>query len=344
MINTLIKQVYSRNYRTNTKIGGIGATITNKSSLASKLGISETWISNFSISNNDVYCNIRYDYNIPTGAFVNNLEITSYFDYSGKVIQLLGTNQNSACFRGTTNLINVTLPKVNTMLGFVFYQSGIENLFCSELNTINGAWTFRDSNLKRFVAPLLTYLDSSAGFFNVPLEVFYAPKCTYIKTNINSAILDELSLPEAITYRVDPSSSTITSIDLPKCKYMPSIRGFRATGLTALNAPLLEELECGANTGSSPFTSGATISSLNFPSLTKLTGDFFLYNTSSWANLTEVYCPNLVEVVWSNTFTFGAKAPITLTVNTELQNNPAGSLAIARFLSYHPDNVIIFSN
>tara|TARA_R110000744_G_scaffold158884_1_gene274936 strand:+ start:492 stop:1526 length:1035 start_codon:yes stop_codon:yes gene_type:complete len=344
MINTLNKQVYSRNYRANTKIGGIGATIVNKSSLASKLGISETWITNFSISNNDVYCNIRYDYNIPSGAFVNNLEITSYFDYSGKVIQLLGSNANSACFKGTANLIDVTLPKVSTMLGFVFYQSGIENLFCPELTTINGSWTFRDSNLKQFVAPILTYLNSPAGFLNVPLEVFYAPKCTYIDTQINNAILDQLHLPEVITYRINTSGSTIISIDLPKCKYVTSIRAFRVYGLTSLNVPLLEELECGNNTGSSPFADNATISSLNFPSLSKLTRNFFLNNTDSWVNLTDVYCPNLIEVGNEYCFTVGAKRPITLTVNTELQNHPIGSLAIARFLSYSANNTIIYSN
>tara|TARA_R110000796_G_C14529762_1_gene431721 strand:+ start:342 stop:1376 length:1035 start_codon:yes stop_codon:yes gene_type:complete len=344
MINTLNKQVYSRNYRTNTKIGGIGATIVSKSSLATKLGISETWISNFSISSNDVYCNIRYDYNIPSGAFLNNLEITSFFDYSGKVIQLLGSNANSACFKGTTNLIDGTLPKVNTMLGFVFYESGIENLFCAELTTINGPWTFRNSNLKQFVAPILTSLYSPAGFSNVPLEVFYAPKCTYIETNMSNAILDHLHLPEVITYRMNNYGSTISSIDLPKCKYVTRIGGFRVNGLTSLNAPLLEELECGNNTGSSPFADDATISSLNFPSLTKLTRNFFLNNTDSWVNLTDVYCPNLIEVDWDQCFTFAAKRPITLTVNTELQNHPIGSLAIARFLSYHPDNIIIFSN
>lgn len=69
----------------NTIIGGVAGTISTKSALATKLGISESIITRFEIVGSDVHCNISSNYTLPNNCFDHDATITSYIDYDGKM-------------------------------------------------------------------------------------------------------------------------------------------------------------------------------------------------------------------------------------------------------------------
>jgi len=64
----------------NTYIGGVSASITSASSLATVLGISSSIIEDFTIDGSDIKCNITSSYVIAIGAFAANSAITYYID------------------------------------------------------------------------------------------------------------------------------------------------------------------------------------------------------------------------------------------------------------------------
>ena len=74
-----------RNFPINTIIGGVAASISTKSLLASKLGIAESEIIRFQIVGSDVQANIKSDYYLPDNVFYNNSDIKSFSDFDGKV-------------------------------------------------------------------------------------------------------------------------------------------------------------------------------------------------------------------------------------------------------------------
>ncbi len=88
----------------NTFIGGVGATITTKSALATKLGISESIIKTFSVVGTEVQAYINTNYNLTVNRFNEDTDITWYKDLDGKVQSL------DLCFRNATNLVEVYFP------------------------------------------------------------------------------------------------------------------------------------------------------------------------------------------------------------------------------------------
>jgi hypothetical protein len=83
----------------NTYIGGISASVSSASLLATKLGISVGAISNFTVFGSDVKCRIIGGYGIPAYAFSANTNITYYTD-SDNLVTSIGVQ----AFNGCTNL------------------------------------------------------------------------------------------------------------------------------------------------------------------------------------------------------------------------------------------------
>lgn len=119
------KTIFGRvKYKPNTFIGGIAklggtgvnATINTKALLASKLGISESRISMFLVSGNDVSCRISGNYALPpfgdvSSASLANQNITTYIDKSNLVDSQSGT---TAGFSNCNQLVNIKLDGINT--------------------------------------------------------------------------------------------------------------------------------------------------------------------------------------------------------------------------------------
>ena len=144
-MNNLAFQIYGSKKSLNTFIGGVASTISTKSLLATKLGISTSAISNFSIDGNDIRCNILVNYDIPSSAFAGNTDITYFNDSNG----LVNTINNTA-FLGCTALSYVEFPNVT-------------NIISSSSGGING--TFQNcTSLTSFIAPKLTTIQNN-GYY-----------------------------------------------------------------------------------------------------------------------------------------------------------------------------------
>jgi len=85
---------------TNTEIGGVSATLSSASLLATKLGISSTRISNFTIVGSDIKCRITGSYAIPVSAFQFNTTPCTYYTDSDFLVTGLG---NNAFYAGNMN-------------------------------------------------------------------------------------------------------------------------------------------------------------------------------------------------------------------------------------------------
>ncbi|MBC7845552.1 MAG: hypothetical protein H7Y10_03570 [Flavobacterium sp.] len=72
----------------NTYIGGISASVSSASSLATKLGISVGAISNFTVVGSDIKCKITGSYAMPVNCWNSNSVITYFRDYDGLVTSI----------------------------------------------------------------------------------------------------------------------------------------------------------------------------------------------------------------------------------------------------------------
>lgn len=91
---------------TNTYIGGVASTIGTASTLATKLAIDVSRITNFSIVGSDIKCRITGSYVIPINCFYLDASIKNYLD-----IENLVTDIGRAAFRDDGNS-NMTLSKL----------------------------------------------------------------------------------------------------------------------------------------------------------------------------------------------------------------------------------------
>ena len=102
--------------KANTFIGGVSATISTPTLLASKLAISVTRIKSFQIVGVDIKCRIiGGGYALPANAFNGNTSITYYNDEDG----LVASNVSGNGFFNASNLTYLYLPKIVT-LGYRF--------------------------------------------------------------------------------------------------------------------------------------------------------------------------------------------------------------------------------
>ena len=148
----------------NTFIGGIGATTTTPEALAILLDISPNYITNFSITNNDIECNISVPYNIPSYTFNGNTEIASYWDYNGKVVSVGG-----AAFSSTSNIVNIYLPECISIGNACFSNGGLKKELiylpkCISIGTsTTNQFAFWYSTFNNCVLYVDTYLETCNG-------------------------------------------------------------------------------------------------------------------------------------------------------------------------------------
>jgi hypothetical protein len=183
----------------NTFIGGVAGNYPTKESLATKLGIPSTTISNYAVVGNNIECNISDNYNLLNKTFYNDSSITYFNDAQGKIIEIdygafygctsfsygvfpnvvkissnisAGTN---GTFQNCPVLTSVTAPK------FEVVGSTSSNMFwnCPLLNNINfpayfgsiGSSMFRDcTSLENFIIGGIVGSIGSDGFRNTKIQ------------------------------------------------------------------------------------------------------------------------------------------------------------------------------
>lgn len=138
---------------TNTEIGGVASTISTPALLASKLGILESRITNFTVVGSDIKCKITGSYSIPTSAFLANSSITYYRDSDYLV-----------------NAIGVDAFKSSTISGIVDFQNAIT----VGATAFDSCYYISRINLKNAT----TIGDSAFSNAIAFLESVYIPSCT----------------------------------------------------------------------------------------------------------------------------------------------------------------------
>lgn len=140
----------------NTEIGGVSATISTASALATKLGISVGRIENFTIVGSDISCTISGQYSMPNDTWNANTSITSYRDINGGVLKC-PRFVNCTNFIGDINFKNATTIEPDGYISF-----GILS--------------------KEIFLPLVTSIPNANAFFENPAVIvkraYYIPSCT----------------------------------------------------------------------------------------------------------------------------------------------------------------------
>ena len=170
----------------NTFIGGIGATTTTHEALAILLDVSPNDITNFSITNNDIECNISVNYAVPTNCFVSNNEITSYWDFNGKVTALgdksFGSNITEEI--GTPNLTHAYFPECTSIGDYCFAKGGIkkELIYLPKCIAIGSSvvnkyafWYGTFNNCRLYVDPYLQTCNSGGVEGDIAYNLAFAP-------------------------------------------------------------------------------------------------------------------------------------------------------------------------
>lgn len=133
----------------NTIIGGVGGTITTKSALATKLGISESIIRGFEVVGNDVHARITSNYYPKLEAFRNDSTIDKYEDLEGLIISL--------------------------SVDGVFRNSGVEELHLPNTTNLSAYSISYCQYLKYLNLPSATFLGPQSVRNNTGLLEFHAP-------------------------------------------------------------------------------------------------------------------------------------------------------------------------
>lgn len=186
--------VGSANFTINTIIGGVAASISSKTLLASKLGIKQSEIRRFEIIGSDVHANIRSNYILANGfAFQNDLTITKFIDLEGKC-----TSTFTSIFQGCTNLIELRMKSLTALVGN-FIQS-TPNLVEVEFGVLKSIETVAAQNTS---AVFPTNMVNSIG---------------------NSALVNnKFTLIDLTSMTSIPNSSPITGATLATQVLMPNV-------------------------------------------------------------------------------------------------------------------------
>jgi len=143
----------------NTYIGGVSATISSASALATKLGISVGNISNFTIVGSDIKCKITGNYAIPSIAFQFNQTPCTYYTDSDYLVTALG---NNAFYAGNMNT-DVDFQNCITVGTSAITTSG-KKILLKNATTIGdtGFYNF-GQNTDIYYIPSVTALGSTSG-------------------------------------------------------------------------------------------------------------------------------------------------------------------------------------
>lgn len=167
----------------NTVIGGVGATITTREQLASKLSLTAADIRTFEIIGSDVYANIRRTYSIASQVFQNDMSITSYIDRQG-----LCTIVNLQAF-SNSSVIDLYLPNAYLLNSALYQTPNLTNInFNGDYTTSSTSLGFnsiRQTKLKRIVAPYCETITDYAVKGSTELLDIVAPLRTIGANAIN---------------------------------------------------------------------------------------------------------------------------------------------------------------
>ena len=358
-MNNLAFQIYGSKKSLNTFIGGVASTISTKSLLATKLGISTSAISNFSIDGNDIRCNILVNYDIPSSAFAGNTDITYFNDSNG----LVNTINNTA-FLGCTALSYVEFPNVT-------------NIISSSSGGING--TFQNcTSLTSFIAPKLVTLSGTGSAFlgctslislsfplsntSIPIGTFYnCSSLTLVDININGAVdniafagtkITSINLSNATSIGNDCFSNVttlvgainanlctnlgsnsfkntrITSISLNLLTHINVRAFYDCTSLTSISIPEVLTIDSSAAGGvNGTFQNCTSLTSFIAPKLTTIqnNGYYLLANCSSINTISMPALTTLGGTVGDNNIFYLIKTGCTITVPIVFQTNNSGS-------------------
>ena len=147
----------------NLFIGGVAASISTASALATKLGISESDISLFQVSGNDVEASIEIDYVLPEDCFLDSTQITSFVDLQHcKGIEYRSLYQ---CI----NLQKVEIVNCLYVANFAIRRStALTEILLQSCTNVQGTRAFSVlSNLDFCYLPVVTSLGETVGNDNV---------------------------------------------------------------------------------------------------------------------------------------------------------------------------------
>jgi hypothetical protein len=343
----------------NTFIGGVSSTISTDSLLATKLGISVSAISKFSIDGSNISCRIEGNYNIPASAFANNTNIT-YFDDSDGLVNII----NNTAFFGCTALSYIEFPNVT-------------NIISSSAGGTAG--TFQNcTSLISFSTPkLVTLSGTGSAFFgctslislsfplsntSIPTTTFYnCSSLTLVDININGNVgvlafagtkITSINLSNATSIGNDCFNSVTTlvgAINANLCTNLGS-NSFKNTRITSISLNLLTHINVRAfydcisltsisipevltidssNAGGTAgtFQNCTSLTSFIAPKLTTIqnNGYFLLASCSSINTISMPALTTLGGTVGDNYIFYLIKTGCTITVPIAFQTNNSGS-------------------
>jgi hypothetical protein len=235
----------------NTYIGGISASVSSASLLATKLGISVGAISNFTVVGSDIKCKITGSYSPPSSAFINNANVTSYVDKDGLIIGL-----GNSCFDfeivnsqfilfyapnlitcGTTSGNNLVFRNVNRNLN-IYVNSAIST--DSDITSVisEGAIVNFVTN---YTAPNPVTTLAAGTVYNTAIQLnFTAPSTTnaidYYEVYVDGIFKNNIDSSGAYVYGLTASTSyniTVVAVDIFYNKSLVSNTLSTSTNTTA---------------------------------------------------------------------------------------------------------------
>lgn len=182
----------------NTFIGGVSSTINTTSQLATKLGISVSNISSFSIIGSDVKCNITGNYSIPVNAFNSDLNITYYNDADGLV-----TSLSNGSFYRAVNLVYCYFKNAVSVGNQSFDGDGqtmiIKTIYTPSAtsygSSVSNNTVFRDNypGLRVYVNPILATANSGSPDGDLALIISNGGYVRYVTSFTPPSQVDTLS-------------------------------------------------------------------------------------------------------------------------------------------------------
>lgn len=289
----------------NTVIGGVGASITTTSALASTLNLDVSRIDGFKIKNNDIYCRIEGSYAMPTACFDGNSDITFYDDsLEGKVLSLGIYN-----FRNCTNLLTISVPNVSTINFDAFRGCNSLHTFDSlNLTSISNYGFLNCSSLVNVNLTKVTSLGASSleGCNSLVDGNFASLLTTGSGSFKNCNGFTSISCPvlETIGASCFYGTSNLLSITSPNVTYLGP-QSFYNSGITSLSLPNVTQMQ------SLSLYTVPNLLTVDLPSVTSIVGTSVFDNSKK---ITSIYMPNLSGNLPTKTF-FNCNALQTTGIN-----------------------------
>lgn len=309
------RTIFGKRYATpNLYIGGVGAsTVTNASTLATKLGIVTARVTNFQIIGTEVRATITGgSYTIPQTAFSSNTEITYFNDVDGLCTSVSGNSFNNStlqyaifpncttfgynssmgAFQSCTSLVYVTAPNLTTINQQVFSGCTMLNIANYPLITGVGIGTFQNcSSLVSINYPSCTSIGNNGFSGCTALSSVSLSALTTVGTNtfLGCTGLVSISLPllnSANTSTFNGCTSLIT-LDTPSLQNLPASYCINCTALTTFNMSNVLTI------GATCFRECNSLANVNLPNCTQIGSQAF-YNCNSLVSFSAPLCTSVL--------------------------------------------------